>query len=388
MKNMFSELINDKKYFEELKDKENIVCWGAGSKGRQTLGLLKERDIQPVAFCDNNPQLLGTYIDGIPVLNYADLKKKYENYCICITCVLRNAMEIYHMLQTEGEQNNICFLSNPFKAENKFLSTLEVEKCHKELEESYRLLADEESRQLFLDFLNWKITGDISIIYRNREENWLEVFDENIIPQKNDYYYIDVGAYTGDSICRFLALTQGKYERIIAFEPDENNCAALEALIENGRLERIEVIKKGLWSEEGEKVFYTRAENNVYESSNFFRDTNITLSKGKGIANEEKCQLETVTVKKLDSYIDKFEDEKEYKNILLKIDALGSEGEILLGAQQLIRFKKPVIVMEYGTHSEHIADVLPFLNRLRPDYIFYLRQKHCFDNERTILYAI
>lgn len=383
MENLFSRLVNSKEYFDKLKSKENIVCWGAGSKGRQTLALLKEKGIEPVAFCDNNLQLLGEYIEDVPIFNYEEIKRKYTRYCICVTCTLFNALEIYHMLRKEGEQNDIYFVSNPFKAENKFLDITEIESHYTEYEESYNALSDEESKKLFIDFLNWKITGDISITYKSNTKGWMEYFDEKIIPQKEDYCYIDVGAYTGDSICRFLAFVKGKYNHIIAFEPDDNNFNALSSFVKNGRLEKIELIKEGLWSREGERIFYTRGEDGIYESSNFFRDVRYTLC--NNLLDGGDSNSNTVIVRTLDSYLSKYQG----NNILLKIDALASEGEIIRGGGKgLIPDRKPVIVMEYGTHSEYIANVIPFLKKVRPDYRFYLRQHDTSGNSRTFIYAI
>lgn len=79
---------------------------------------------------------------------------------------------------------------------------------------------------------------------------------------------------------------------------------------------------------------------------------------------------------------------QENNDILLKLDALASEGEILRGAEKIIKIKKPVIVMEYGTHSKYIANIIPFLKGLRYDYKFYLRQHKAMSNRRIFLYAI
>lgn len=92
-----------------------------------------------------------------------------------------------------------------------------------------------------------------------------------------------------------------------------------------------------------------------------------------------------VKVRTLDSYLPMFQDNDA---ILLKIDALASEGWIIQGAEEFIKAKKPVIVMEYGTHSEQIGNIIPFLRSLRADYMFYLRQHESMDNSRTVIYAV
>lgn len=246
MKNLSEQLVNSDEYFERLKEKI-VICWGSGSKGKQTSELLVEKGIYPVAFCDNNLQLVGKYINGVPIYNYEVIKEKYKKYCICITTTLNNAIEIYKTLQSQGETNEIYFIANPFKVENKFLHTSEIVKNYKEYESSYKALEDEKSRKIFVDFLNWKITGNQYLTYEETETDWLEFFDREIIPNKNDYCYLDVGGYTGDTIARFLALENGKYSRIIVFEPDDNNFERLNSFIVNGRLERITCLKQGLW---------------------------------------------------------------------------------------------------------------------------------------------
>lgn len=380
MRNFEEQLVNSDEYFENLKEK-TIICWGAGSKGKQTVQLLADKGIYPVAFCDNNPRLVGEYINGIPIYNYEVIREKYKKYCICITATLGNAVEISKMLKLQGETNEISFMANPFKAENKFLDTSEVISNSKEYEESYRALEDEKSREIFINFLNWKITGNQYLTYGETETDWFGFFDREIIPKRNDYCYLDVGAYTGDTIVRFLALENGKYNRIIAFEPDDNNFDRLNSLIENGRIERIMCLKQGLWSENGELVFYMRNGEETYESSNFFRAVDVTLSNSLNGGGK----AETVAVRTLDSYLDEIVDEE---HILLKIDTLASEGEIIKGGLELIRKKKPVIIMEYGTHSEHISDMIPLMKGLRNDYKFFLRQKHTGDNSRTALFAV
>ncbi len=277
MRNFEEQIVNSDEYFGRLKEK-TVICWGAGSKGKQTVQLLADKRIYPVAFCDNNPQLVGGHINDIPIYNYDTIREKYKKYCICITATLYNAIEISKMLKLQGETNEIFFMANPFKAENKFLDTSEVIRNYKEYEESYKALTDEKSRKIFINFLNWKITGNQYLTYEETETDWLEFFDREIIPNRNDYCYLDVGAYTGDTIVRFLALENGKYNRIIAFEPDDNNFDRLNSLIENGRMERIMCLKQGLWNENGELVFYMRNGEEAYESSNFFRNVDATLS--------------------------------------------------------------------------------------------------------------
>lgn len=54
----------------------------------------------------------------------------------------------------------------------------------------------------------------------------------------------------------------------------------------------------------------------------------------------------------------------------------------------MIRQKKPVIVMEYGTHSKYISTIIPLLKKCGPDKKFFLRQRVSFGNSRTVLFCV
>lgn len=382
---IINKLVNSEAYLQEIRQNDVIVCYGAGSKGAQTIEILRENNIFPVAFCDNNEKYdkERLFFCDLPVFSYKQLKEQYQKYCILITCTINNALEIYQMLQNEKEKNPVYFLSNPFKAENKLLSHKEIIAEAQNLQKTFDLLSDAESKQLYINFLNWKITGDQSLTLKADSNGWLEWFDEELLPD-DEYTYVDAGAYTGDTILRFLVFCRGKYKKILAYEPDEINYFAIKKMLDYGRMEteKIEINRLGLWSEKGEKVFYSLgASDTTYESSNFFRSVKKTVS-NQVVANNTSSNESTIMVDTLDNLI------TQEDNYLIKIDTLASEFPIIQGAKKLIQKYQPKLILEFGTHSSHIADMVPFLSELNPNYKFYLRQKRVFDNSRTVLYVV
>lgn len=379
-------LVNCNQYFNEMKKYDNIVCFGAGSKGRQSVEILKKFGINPIAYCDNNEELWGTMNDGIKIMGYRDIRSTFDEYVILITCTLKNAMEIYNDLIANEEKNPIYFFSNPYKAENKILTYEEIILNQNSIQESYDLLADEQSKKIFIEFMNWKVTGDMSKVVRFTEGNWLEVFSSDLLPHKKDYVYVDVGVYTGDSLVRFLAFSGGRYSRIIGYEPDEVNYTEASRMIELCRLENITLEKKGLWSEKTKKEFFSIGDGEtIYESSNFFRDAHNTV-KNQLLDKVNNSVSNFVWVDTLDNLL--LNEINEADNLLVKIDALASEGPIIYGMEKIIVKCKPIIVMEYGTHSEHTMDMIPYLHKLNPEYKFYIRQIKLTGNSRSILYVL
>ena len=58
------------------------------------------------------------------------------------------------------------------------------------------------------------------------------------------------------------------------------------------------------------------------------------------------------------------------------------------GGGYTIKNYKPIIIMEFGTYSQYMFETIPYLKGLNPQYSFYIRQLHIFNNSRTILYVI
>ena len=378
----FEEAKRNAAIFEQWQGK-NIVCYGAGSKGRQSIQILREHGIEPAVVCDGNSALWGQSCEGVTILGYDEMKKKFDDYTILLTCVWENALSIRKFLQSQQEQHPIVFFSNPYKVETKVFSLAEVEEQREALDESYHLLADDESRCLFVNFLRWKMTGDISATAKRQNNSWLEVFDSNLIPKCPDYTYVDVGAYTGDTLIRFLSFCRGQYKKILCYEPDKTNFYELEKMVDRCRLTDVEIFNIGLMSAGGVQTFFAPSNNTVYESANFFRDVNVSI---RNAMIEDGVQGDSQTVKI--STVDNCLAEHKNDTLLMKIDTMGSEGEIIKGASEILATAAPVVVMEYGTHSKYMADMIPFMNRVNSNYKFYLRQIYAFDNSRTHLYVI
>lgn len=62
---------------------------------------------------------------------------------------------------------------------------------------------------------------------------------------------VDVGAYAGDFTI-YAAIKAGPLGRVVAFEPDTTSHAMLCANVRLNKLKNVLVLKKGLWSHEGE----------------------------------------------------------------------------------------------------------------------------------------
>ena len=90
-----------------------------------------------------------------------------------------------------------------------------------DLQRAYGWMADAQSRQVFADIVNFKVSGKIAYL-RHCESGKDEVF-RNILRPTAHEHFADLGAYNGDTIRELLGYTGGAYASITALEPDRRN---------------------------------------------------------------------------------------------------------------------------------------------------------------------
>jgi FkbM family methyltransferase len=167
-------------------------------------------------------------------------------------------------------------------------------------------------------------------------EPWLqEILKSELRP--GDCFY-DVGAHTG-----FFAMIAfrfvGPSGRIIAFEPDPDNAAALKANLSKNGISAIRLIESAVWSSGGEITFERAAAASNRTSGH--------------IATEANPQLAlTVPAVRLDDVI--FELGYPHPH-LIKIDVEGAEWAALHGAFRILNEVKPKLLCEIHDPSQKTA---------------------------------
>jgi FkbM family methyltransferase len=124
-----------------------------------------------------------------------------------------------------------------------------------------------------------------------------------------DEIYVDVGAAHGDTIDKFLQVTNGKFDRIYAFEPTPGQYRQLERFSEDSR---ISTFRNAVGAENGSITFYDNARNPFGGNA---------IDPGTGTPIEVGCV-------RLDDIVPEC--------TLLKMDVEGFECNVLEGAKNLI----------------------------------------------------
>ncbi|MBP3285043.1 MAG: FkbM family methyltransferase [Clostridia bacterium] len=358
-----------------------IVLFGAGNKGEKALKLLQNFSIRPSCFCDNNIKLQGQLYCDLPVFSYDKVQKMYSDYTLLLTATSKNAEQMMRQLRDAGERNPIYHFCIPFKVDNTLLSYEEV--CRTEAyDKVYDFFEDKLSKELFIKLLEYKVTGNGLPLLKY--ESGKSFFDEKLIPEQENHAYVDVGAYTGDTIMKFCEFCRGKYTSITAFELDKSNFAKLQRFVEYSRLTDITLYNIGGWYEKSEITYYT-LKNAGFENANVFSGIEDKADRRQKTMMEEMHCLpkeETAIVDAVDHVL------AGERATIIKINALAADLEVLQGCKETIKKYKPVVIFDYGARPSHILEIPLLLKELRPDYKLVLRQKEIFGDSKTVLWAI
>lgn len=380
-------LLSDLEYFDDIKNYQHIIVYGAGNKAKLTLPLLENKGIKPCAICDGNRELWGTSLLGkYPIDSYEQVTSKFSEYCILICATIHVAMEIMAELHEKGEKNPIFHCCNLFKVDACFLSKSDYLSKRERYSAIYNLFEDNLSRQVYIEFLNSKVTGNLLSLVKLTDGNTF--FDSRLLGEPNsDDVYVDAGAYTGDTLCRFIAYSRLQYKKAILFEADEANFSALEKFVEYGVVPNVQLVNRALWSKKTEKNFYTLKDNHQlhFDSPNLFNDFKDIADNASLFVSQQQNSFavaQKVKTSTLDSSL-----LNEIPTIM-KINALAADLPILQGGVETLKRCSPDIILEYGVRPEYILDEIEFLNQLNLGYRFYLRQKNIFSDNKTILYAL
>ena len=223
------------------------------------------------------------------------------------------------------------------------------------------LLNDDLSKQTFDAVLQYRMTKDIRCLHDFITKS--PYFIKEIMPPSKPEYFIDGGAYIGDTAKSFL--NNDDYWRynssggggIYLWEFESENVKSIYRNV-RGFEKYVKVIPYAMWSRE--------------EILNF-------SGSGAG-ATITETGSQTIQAKSIDDV------HKSDKITFIKMDIEGAEIEALKGAEQTIKAQKPKLAICIYHKPSHLFEIPLLIHEMMPEYKFYIR--HHSDREwDTVLYA-
>lgn len=275
--------------------------------------------------------------------------------------LISNMMFSFNKLRDENEQNYSGFcaylqqhpLWGTFDPDNGDMNSFELRadvlKRHAyDFLWLYRRLNDYLSkRTLAAILMNWAdLQCDALVVVKSIFRDYWE---PDIFPDNKDDVFVDIGAYTGDSIGNYLDVYGKGYKKIYAYEISESSCKILNDNITQDKLPNIEIRRKGAGSR---KTFM------------YVKDSDADLSANSLEATGDiEHRVEVVRI----------DDDVEETPTLIKMDIEGAEKDALLGCEKTIRNHRPKLAICTYHGYDDIWKIPSMIYEMNPDYQFYMR---------------
>jgi FkbM family methyltransferase len=337
----------------------SIALFGAGQAGQDALQYLENKKICIQCVIDNDLQKQGTEVMGIPIVSVNHRLATSAPFVLIST---KNAVSaISRQLQGLKLQ---CI---PFDA------YYVLDNIERYTWVRTEVLADDDSRLCLDGILMSMLTGSLkyctAIMYFN--QYFCLPHFQNI----GEEYFVDAGAYVGDTAERFVWANTGLFHHIYMFEPGVHQFAALQS-----RMNRL--ITE--WAIDPHKISLINAGLSDHNSSAHFSATSNKLAATAIDTSKTSASSDSpfVPLWSLDSYMEQHGSAVTF----IKADVEGMELSMLNGAANTIRRYKPKLALSTYHRTGDLFAIIDFVRSLVPEYRISLRH-HSSNLSETVLYC-
>lgn len=350
---------NDQNVIQELIEcGKPVLIYGCANHAELVWNFLNENGIKAEAFIvDSEYYRKGFYINTIEVKNIKEYNDRINQYNIVIGFC--NIMKTRFLLQNKGILKSHFYL---------LWEPLEMYKWNKEyLEENkekflkiYSNLSDIHSKHILeqLVYAKLQVSGRKMLELADDRQYFNEL---TYCLDARDEIFVDCGAFTGDTILKYIDFTGGRYKKIYAFEPNSESFSQLKERVKH--LDNIKLVSKGTWKKKDTLKFKKRG------------------SASQIVIEESDIEIPVVTIDEIVG---------EDKITFIKMDVEGSELESLKGAASTIACNMPKLAICCYHKKNDIIDLYEYIkgfdNREWEYRVFLRHHSNCV--YETVLYGI
>lgn len=315
-----------------------IVLYGMGNGADKIIKVLEENHIRFSGIFASDGFQRDKLFHGMKIESYSALKERFGDMIVLLCFGSQRAEVIENVKRISCEQE---LYAPEVPVVGGGLFNLEYyEKNKARFDEIYTALADEKSKQTFLNVIKYKVSGKLGYLFE------CEVAEDepykSFLEAQPKERFLDLGAYNGDTALDF-ARRFDDYEKIIAVEPDKKTFKKLILNTEN--LKNTACHNMCISDFTGKGKFSMKAGRNSIISDN---------------GNE--ARFSTV------------DDLLGGENIsFIKMDVEGEERNAILGAENTIRTQKPRMLISAYHRTEDLFSIPEAVLSIRNDYKIYMR---------------
>ena len=363
-----------------------VVVLGTGSQGIRVAEWLEKNSIPVKAFCETSAYYHpGKIVCGKPVYEYESLFSVFPHQnaaggygCHLVFAASGEGVLDMWKYPVKTVKKHYFNLKTPYVGEVKM--TAEWVNEHMDtLDETYQLLADDASRNVFLSCINERAhclknpTPHLYQLY-TADQYFNDLYD---LDRYENHVLIDCGAYTGDTAEMFLAFLRahGKMGRVLAFEPEAQKQIQIKATAEKLSITgmgEVECFPYAVGEKKGIITFATGLEGGSHCLE----------------GNSNAKNIVQVPIVALDEIL------QDTEVSIIKMDIEGSELAALKGAKRIIAEQMPLLAICVYHRDDDLITIPQYIQQLvqktGETYKFYLKHHSLYplDIYETVLYAV
>jgi FkbM family methyltransferase len=330
------------------KTAKPIILYGMGDGADKILDVFELYGIKTSGIFASDGFVKGKTFRGFKVVSYADIIAEFGCDIVIVFAFASSVPSVLARVYELAKKHELYAPDVPVVGDELFCAEYYMRR-KREFDEVRAFLADEQSRSVYDDVLQYKLSGDVNLLQKS--ECGVESLGE-ILPYARYAAYADIGAYNGDTIKQF-AESAPNLKRICAVEPDARNYKKLVSYAAS-ELSAYDVtaFNVAAWNEKAAITFNSKSGRSPR-----------TIKTAANVKTAADVQADTIDNLLAGQPID-----------FIKYDVEGAELNALLGSVQTIKKSKPDLSVALYHRTGDIIDLPKMVRSIVPEYNLYIRR--------------
>jgi FkbM family methyltransferase len=317
--------------------------------------------LKPVCFTASGDFGMKPVFRDYPVMTFEEAERKFTDFVVLV-CFGSDKTDVLERINSIADKYETFVPDVPVVGRGIYTPEY-VEENREKLDKVRNLLADEKSREVFEGWLEYRLGGNpavLDLITTSREDML------SLLKLNDNEFFIDAGAFKGDTVDEFLSLVNKKFMKIIAIEPDVKNYTLLRRKyyaypagtfipVNAAAWGTNEMVKFTVKSGRGGLVLDESEESEKFAKTG--RNRHIDIN---GVTIDSLCNLD-----------------RGDKPTFIKIDVEGAEAQVLKGSKTVIAKSRPKMIVSLYHKCEDMFELPLLIHSFYSRYKFYLRKTRC-----------
>lgn len=346
---MFSYLFDTMSSWEKIKNSPYpVAVYGTGNGADRVFAEFDRLGIIPQYVTASDSFARERTFHGYKVLPLSALEQQEPKFTVAL-CFAGAREEVINTVKGLSQKHPVFMPSVPVYGEEIFNKEY-LRQNLSEINRAYNTLADEKSKEVMRNLIEFQITGDLNLMFACETEKAEAL---SLLCLTDSENYLDLGAYRGDTVDELINFTGG-YSHITAAEPDIRSFKKLCGHCEN--MQNVTLLNMAVSDRCGAQLF--------------------SGNKGRGASlHTDGIQIPTFSVDSLNTPF-----------TYIKADTEGAEMLMLNGAANTLKNRPRLNIAAYH-RSEDIFSLVNKIREINSEYEIYIRHHRHISFWDTNLYC-